>query len=162
MANLGQDAGQSKRKKIDSCSFASCKRCYSSLLTSTPLPPTSQQVQHNGHVSSHFAFIQFYAYVTQTHVGRNYGNANAKSRTMLCHELLTHQAKRSLVVISFNDGVRASVRTYVHASKILEQANDRPCRWAWWVTEFARIIFPLFMNSHSDASYLSNNEQREE
>ena len=74
------------------------------------------------------------------------------------YSLLAHQVQRSKVVISFDDGVRTSVclsvltsvtmYKCVHASNISKQTNDRLCRWAWWVTEFARLVL-IFLRVRS-------------
>ena len=53
---------------------------------------------------------------------------------------LTHQAQRSQVVISFDGGVRPYVCTYVQ-EQVRTCVQNKLCRWAWWVTKFARLAF---------------------
>ena len=43
--------------------------------------------------------------------------------------------------------VIVSVRTCALAYNISKQTNDRLCRWAWWVTEFARLVLLLLFVS---------------
>ena len=56
--------------------------------------------------------------------------------------LLTHQAQRLWVVISFDYGVLPYELTQVniHPYNISKQTNDRLCCWAWWVTVFAILV----------------------
>ena len=60
-------------------------------------------------------------------------------------QLLTHQAQRSLVlmVVSVRTSVRMKLRTYMSKCVYMctKQTNDWLCRWAWWVTNFARLVF---------------------
>ena len=48
-----------------------------------------------------------------------------------------------LMMVSESTSVLTYVFKWAHASNISIQTNDRLCRWAWWVTEFARLV-PYF------------------
>ena len=61
-----------------------------------------------------------------------------------------HRWSLVLMLVCVRPYERPSALTYVykcvHTSNISEQANDRLCHWAWWVTDFARLVLLFFVD----------------